>query len=347
MCKNYGTLPFANIARMAFISVEFLNSMVEMNIIKDEDKKIFLENIHSISSEMKTLLKKDKKSFLNKFGHLRPNTYEISNKNYRENYSIYFKNISKIKPNYKKFRFSKKQINQINKNLNKEKFNKINALILINFIKKSITEREASKLFFSKIIDEIFSQLKILSKRILLDDSLIKHLNINKILEFYEKFSHEDLNIELKNDALKNKKLYSHNQNFNLPNIITKQEDIYFFEENQTLPPFVTNKEIISKFIHINNFSNKMNLSDKIVCIENADPGYDFVFSHKINGLITAFGGPNSHMSIRCNEFGIPAAIGIGDKKFQQLINNDTLFLDCKKSDYSFMTIIFKIIFKF
>ena len=40
---------------------------------------------------MKTLLKKDKKSFLNKFGHLRPNTYEISNKNYRENYSIYFK----------------------------------------------------------------------------------------------------------------------------------------------------------------------------------------------------------------------------------------------------------------
>ena len=74
-----------------------------------------------------------------------------------------------------------------------------------------------------------------------------------------------------------------------------------------------------------------MNLSDKIVCIENADPGYDFVFSHKINGLITAFGGPNSHMSIRCNEFGIPAAIGIGDKKFQQLINNDTLFLDCKK----------------
>ena len=75
--------------------------------------------------------------------------------------------------------------------------------------------------------------------------------------------------------------------------------------------------------------------------------GYDFVFSHKINGLITAFGGPNSHMSIRCNEFGIPAAIGIGDKKFQQLINNDTLFLDCKKSDYSFMTIIFKIILKF
>ena len=29
ICKNYGTFPFANIARCAFISMNFLNSMVE------------------------------------------------------------------------------------------------------------------------------------------------------------------------------------------------------------------------------------------------------------------------------------------------------------------------------
>ena len=67
LCKNYGTLPFANIARMAFISIEFLNSMIDLKIINNEDKKIFLENIHSISTEMKILLKKNKKSFLSKF----------------------------------------------------------------------------------------------------------------------------------------------------------------------------------------------------------------------------------------------------------------------------------------
>jgi len=331
VCKNYGTLPFANIARMAFVGVEFLNSMSDLKIINNDEKKIFLESIHSISTEMKILLKQSKKSFLNKFGHLRPNTYEISNKNYKENYSIYFKNINKQKIDYKKFYFSKKQIQLINKNLNKEKFRKIDARKLINFIKKSITEREASKLFFTKIIDEIFSQLKILSDRIELDKRLIKHLDIYKILEFYEKFSHEDLDIQLKKDAFKNKKSYSHNQNYNLPNIIINKEDIYLFEENQASPTFITNKEVLSKFIHLKNISNTINLDNKIVCIENADPGFDFVFSHKIKGLITAFGGPNSHMSIRCNEFGIPAAIGVGDKKFQQLINYDTLFLDCKK----------------
>ena len=37
-----------------------------------------------------------------------------------------------------------------------------------------------------------------------------------------------------------------------------------------------------------------------IVLIENADPGYDWIFSKNIKGLITKNGGINSHMSIRC-----------------------------------------------
>ena len=77
--------------------------------------------------------------------------------------------------------------------------------------------------------------------------------------------------------------------------------------------------------------TKNLKLNNKIICIENADPGYDFIFNHKINGLITAFGGPNSHMSIRCNEFSIPAAIGIGEKKFHQLLNKNSLYLNCKK----------------
>ena len=72
-------------------------------------------------------------------------------------------------------------------------------------------------------------------------------------------------------------------------------------------------------------------MNNKIVCIEYADPGYDFIFNYKINGLITAFGGPNSHMSIRCNEFSIPAVIGLGEKKFQQIIKHNRLYLNCNK----------------
>ena len=71
------------------------------------------------------------------------------------------------------------------------------------------------------------------------------------------------------------------------------------------------------------------NLKNKIVIIENADPGYDWIFSHKIKGLITKYGGSNSHMSIRCSEFSLPAAIGCGEKLFNNINNNKKIFLDC------------------
>lgn len=331
ICKSYGTLPFANLARMAFIAVEFLNSFENLNIISKKEKKHFLETIKSVSFEMNKKLNKSKKQFLKEYGHLRPNTYEISNPNYRQNFNNYFNKVKINLKRPKKFNFNFAQKTRINNLLKKTKFKEINANLLINFIQLSIYQRENSKLFFTKIINEIFNQLKILFKRIGLNVRNIEYLDIKKILFLYENFSHKDIIYDLNKNITENKKIYKFNKNFNLPNIITNEKDIYFFEEQNASPTFITDKIVISKFILLKKFSQKFDFENKIICIENADPGYDFIFNHKINGLITAFGGPNSHMSIRCNEFGLPAAIGIGEKKFHQLIKNNTLYLNCEK----------------
>ncbi|MFH8802648.1 PEP-utilizing enzyme [Streptomyces sp. NPDC017936] len=62
---------------------------------------------------------------------------------------------------------------------------------------------------------------------------------------------------------------------------------------------------------------------------ENADPGYEWLFSHEIAGLVTKYGGAASHMTIRCAEFGIPAAIGRGEAAFERLVGAETITLDC------------------
>ena len=72
-----------------------------------------------------------------------------------------------------------------------------------------------------------------------------------------------------------------------------------------------------------------LDLSKKIILIENADPGFDWIFSHKIKGLITKYGGANSHMAIRCAEFGLPAAIGCGERTFETLKQAAIMELDC------------------
>ena len=66
--------------------------------------------------------------------------------------------------------------------------------------------------------------------------------------------------------------------------------------------------------------STSSDLFGKVVCIENADQGYDWIFAKGIKGLVTKFGGANSHMAIRCAEFGLPAAIGCGEQTFERLV---------------------------
>ena len=68
----------------------------------------------------------------------------------------------------------------------------------------------------------------------------------------------------------------------------------------------------------------------KIVLIESADPGYDWLFGLNIAGLITKFGGANSHMAIRSAEFGLPAVIGVGEISYEKASNANLLQIDCK-----------------
>jgi phosphohistidine swiveling domain-containing protein len=74
---------------------------------------------------------------------------------------------------------------------------------------------------------------------------------------------------------------------------------------------------------------DKIHLKGKIIIIEGADPGFDWIFSQKIAGLITKYGGANSHMAIRCAEFSIPAAIGCGEQRFDLLLKSNQVHLDC------------------
>ena len=73
------------------------------------------------------------------------------------------------------------------------------------------------------------------------------------------------------------------------------------------------------------------------MCIESADPGYDWLFSHNIAGFVTAWGGMNSHMAIRAGELKIPAIIGAGQKIFNEIKNSNFVKIDCKSKRYEIL----------
>ena len=108
---------------------------------------------------------------------------------------------------------------------------------------------------------------------------------------------------------------------------ILSNNDVFFFTEKFSKSNFVGSGDITGNIIHIDKITNTK-FDNKIVCITSADPGYDYIFSKKIKGLITMFGGINSHMAIRCSELGIPAAIGVGERLFKEIVNSKTIRLN-------------------
>ena len=43
--------------------------------------------------------------------------------------------------------------------------------------------------------------------------------------------------------------------------------------------------------------------------------------------MVTLYGGANSHMAIRAAEFGLPAAIGIGEQRYRELVRANVIEL--------------------
>ena len=303
--------------------------MINKKIINKYEKDLFFQNLKSITTEILQDKNLSKKKFCKKYGHLRPNTYDILSKNYRENYNFLFKKnnsthlkkINKI-PNFKLSKQSKK-VQKFIKKLDK----KLSLSDFLDYLTKGIQYREYSKFIFTKSIDYIFDEIKFLSTRNKIKISELSHLNIKMLKELYYNLNNQDMKILLKKNIEENLKDFNFNQFVELPQVIMNPNDVFYFTEKTGKPNFFGKNIVEGSTVYLNN-NNIQILDNKIVCIKGADPGYDFIFDHKIIGLITEYGGANSHMSIRCSELNIPAAIGIGSITFNDIINSKKAYLD-------------------
>ena len=88
--KKNGTLPFAGIARLAFITTKILYSIRDIKLLDENELQGIFNSVNSITKyinhDLKKLKKKkiSKKLFFKKYGHIRPSTYSITSKNFIE-----------------------------------------------------------------------------------------------------------------------------------------------------------------------------------------------------------------------------------------------------------------------
>jgi len=329
-CKDFGTTSFAIMARLSFIGTILLKSFQEFS----KSEFIFDNFLYTLSTPLTEIQNdfvdyKNKKiskyNFLKKYGHLRPGTYDITNLPYSENDTFLSEINFTKKIKHKKLNFDDKEISKL---LLKE-LNITSSLSIMDFISTVIIQREKFKFEFTKNLSLILELIASIGKSSKFSRDEISNLDIITILKS-KNLKKSKIIIEWKNKINSQKTIKLINNNLILPQLITSNDDFEIINYHTSKPNYITTKIIKNSILELNTNTKLSLIENSILLIENADPGYDWIFSKNPAGLITKYGGVASHMSIRCAEIGLPAAIGCGELLFEKLKSSMKIQLDCK-----------------
>jgi len=344
---EYGTIPFAILARHGFIAKTILDSLVTLNILSSADTDSFLNSVTTVASDFLSDTRKlnlgliTKAIFLEKYGHLRPGTYEVNSPRYDK------------MPNFEKIFMSGKdsqqhvssrwtptpaQVIQIDERL-KSFGLRIDVTTLLDYVAQSIVQRERAKFVFTKNLSKLLEELVDYFSLYGFSRNQISFIELNDLLSSLE-LSREDATEELKRLYEKNQNKHAVNTLVRLPEVIVEPSAAFVVPFVVNQPNFITSSTVTAQvaFLDLDEELIPSDITGKIVVLRGADPGFDWIFSHKIVGLVTKYGGMNSHMAIRCAEFDLPAAIGLGEKLYESLVEARRIQLDCKAKKVTVIT---------
>ena len=337
-CRKMGTLAFSHAARAGFVAVTLLKSLVKLGDLTQDRMLQFQGSIPTVASDLQAALFNNLSvdELVKKFGHLRPGTYDVNQLAYWENPDFYFinnkNNNTKQDDDNKKFVFNQKELQGF-QNILDELSIEIEVHDFIQYLKKSIQARESTKFDFTRNLSVALDLIiKYGVEELELTREEVGYLTLDDISGIR---TNELNKKQIQNFVKLRKADFSEKHLAKLPSFISDEKDFFGYEQEKSEANYITRLNVVADILFIK--ANQHNIiKGKIAVIPNADPGFDWIFSHNIVGLITQYGGANSHMAIRCAELGIPAAIGIGDKLYENL-HEGRLMLDCKKGQLEYV----------
>ena len=312
-------LPFTHHSRLGFVYFAQLNNFLKNGVITEEEKKNLLLSVNSISTKMKQDAYRVKRGeiilndFLSIYGHVRAGNYNLSSSNLKSNISFAESLINTsnepIPSEPLKIDIFKKIDDYFN--LNKISYTSEN---WVEMFQLAVSTRENSKFYYTKGIDGILNEV---------EEKDISDRELFQLLDF----EYNDMNTF-------NQKI----EDTLMPDVITSSDDFYAYEEMNKDGNYIGQGTVTGEILFLESIeNNRNNLDNKIIVIPAADPGWDWIFNYKIKSLITEFGGPNSHMAIRCAEHNIPAILGIGEKNFSAILNSKNLVVDFSNENFTIL----------
>jgi choline kinase len=325
---RWGTLPFAHLARAAFVAVSLLRGAESQGLLSADAVADFHRGIRTVSHDLGVDAAAvaaghlDFDALVFRWGHLRPGTYEVTSLRYDADPDRF------LRPLVSASTAGLPELVGDDGAWRRERGAFLAVLASLGIgdegagieqaLRMAIEGREWAKLAFSRNLSDALELIarawedRGVAREIVADAPLALLLR-----DTTGQLASSELIRERASIGASARRL---TDAVPLPNLLTVESDLDVFVLTADTPNFVGTQSVLAPILTLDGDSSPTaEVRGRIVCIPRADPGFDWLFGHSPAGLVTLYGGANSHMAIRAAEFGLPAAIGVGEQRYREV----------------------------
>ncbi|MSX12174.1 MAG: sugar metabolism cluster protein [Actinobacteria bacterium] len=332
--RRTGTPVFAHLARAGFVAASLLRSLVATGALPADEADRFLASVETVLGSLRSDAWAVKQGSLSwdelvaRYGHLRPGTYDITSPWYAGAAEEYLGPIverASEPPAPTKFEWQPQSAAAITAAL-ADLGLAVDADDFDHFARAAISGREEGKFVFTRALSLALESIADYGASLQIGRDELAHVAVEDLLRCREVLADpRDFLLSRSDEGVE---LHLLSQAVCLPGQLSAGSDVSCFEQDEAEPNFVTNGAVQAEVV-VAPESPSVDVAGKLVLIPTADPGYDWMLARNIAGLITMYGGANSHMAVRAAELGLPAAIGVGETRFNALASATVVSLDC------------------
>ncbi|WP_375742076.1 PEP-utilizing enzyme [Corallococcus interemptor] len=333
--RKLGTLPFAHLARTAFVVTALLKSFVREGVMDASEQREVLQRIRTVAGQLQADAHRVRRGELGlealvaEFGHLRPGTYDIRMPHYGADPERYFGPL--ISGAEEPFRHEAPLSRSLHERLGaglRSAGLSMTSEVFLSHLGAGIAGREYGKHVFTKTLSGVLEHLAAWGEPLGLGRDDLAHLSLEQVETALALPP-----LEARSwcrDAVEEAREHTAAVNLiELPDILVRTSHLLFHVSSGEQPLFVTKACVRAPVLVADGLPDPERVRGNIVLLERADPGYDGLLALGVAGIVTAYGGANSHMAVRCTELQLPAAIGVGREQFRRLSGGRVMTLDC------------------
>mgnify|MGYP004224992911 CR=1 FL=1 len=239
-CERLGLVPFSVLARYAFIAMAMLRSLKDIGVFSTDEYESILRSIQTVATDLSADLvghsegRIDTETFLERFGHLRPSSYDITSPNYASNPELYMLNSHSTKrPVHrnqpadaaKVFEDHGKEIDRLIGEIGLS----IDHRQLGDFILRAIPARESAKFEFMKNVDAALEIIAKLGERLGFDRDQVSFLTADRIFAAAVNSPTAANITQLEREIEFAKKRWNLTCVLRLPHLVKSKNDVYAF----------------------------------------------------------------------------------------------------------------------